>query len=151
MILSPLNLARVCIGESLEFTCSITGTFLEWSFPLVGETQRPFTRGITADGAAKAQIYQLVDNFTTYKFKRTSDDHRPVSSRLLISAVSSSHNGTAITCSDVSSEHQQRQFQPSLSSFIARYKVCRVTPSVGGVRTDNISYVDSKLQFKTFS
>ena len=90
----------------LEFTCSVTGIILEWSFPCVGEPQasKPHTQAITAEGSAEAQAHQLIDNSTTYQFTRTSAEGSPVSSRLLISAISNSHNGTAITCSDVTTE-----------------------------------------------
>ena len=90
----------------LEFTCSVTGIILEWSFPCVGEPQasKPHTQAITAEGSAEAQAHQLIGNSTTYQFTRTSAEGSPVSSWLLISAVSNSHNGTAITCSDVTTE-----------------------------------------------
>jgi hypothetical protein len=39
-----------------------------------------------------------------YDFTRTSAEGSPVSSRLLISGVVSSHNGTEVTCSDVTSQ-----------------------------------------------
>ena len=105
-MLSPSDLARVYIGESLEFTCSVTGIFLEWSFPRVGEPQalRLHTRAITAEGPAEAQTKQLKDNSTTYQFTRTSAEGSPVSSRLIISTVSNGHNGTTLTCSDVTTE-----------------------------------------------
>ena len=103
--LFPSEVAQVCVGESLELVCNVTGTFLEWSFPLVNKnvmTLRRFTRGITADGPAETQMFQLIDNVTTYSFTRTSAEGGPVSSRLSISALYSSHNGTEITCVDVS-------------------------------------------------
>ena len=73
-MLSPSDLARVCIGESLEFTCRVTGIILEWSFPRVGEPQasRPHTQAIIAEGPAEAQAHQLIGNSTTYQFTRTS-------------------------------------------------------------------------------
>ena len=103
MILSPSDLARVCIGENLEFTCSVTGILLEWSFPPLSEPQasRSYTIAITAEGPAEGQRDQLIDNSTTYQVTRTSAEGHPVSSRLLISTVSNIHNGTAITCLDV--------------------------------------------------
>ena len=105
MILSPSELARVCFGESLEVTSSVTGKLLEWSFPFLFEPQasRPYRRAISAEGLAESQTFQLIDNSTIYGFTRTSAEGNPVSSRLLISSVSSSHNGTAIICSDVTS------------------------------------------------
>ena len=69
-----------------------------------GHALRPFSRAITAEGPAEAQTFQLMDNATTYSFTRTSAEGSPVSSRLLISTVGNSHNGTEITCSDVISQ-----------------------------------------------
>ena len=106
VILTPSEIARVCVGEELEFTCNVTGILLEWTFPLINKnsmTLRPFTRGITAQGPSETQTFQLIDNSTTYSFTRTSTEGSPVSSRFLISVVSDYHNGTEITCSDVSS------------------------------------------------
>ena len=94
----------MCIGYDLEFTCNVTGTFLEWSVPLINKnlmSLRLFTRGITAEGLAETQTFQLIDNSTTYSFTRISTEGGPVSSRLLISAISYNQNSTEITCSDV--------------------------------------------------
>ena len=107
MTLAPTGTTHeVCVGKSLEFICNITGILLEWSFPIVLEAQasRLYMRAITAEGPAEAQTFQLMDNATTYSFTRISAEDSPVSSRLLISAVGNSHNGTEITCSDVSSQ-----------------------------------------------
>ena len=107
MILSPSGIvAQGCEGEELEFTCNVTGMLLEWSLPIVveGHALRRFSRAITAEGSAEAQIFQLMDNATTYTFTRTSAEDSPVSSALLISVVGNSHNGTEITCLDVSSQ-----------------------------------------------
>ena len=68
------------------------------------QAHRPFSRAIAAEGPAEAQTLQLMDNATTYSFIRTSAEDSPVSSRLLINAVGSGHNGTEIICLDVSSQ-----------------------------------------------
>ena len=108
MMLSPSEIAEVCDGESLEFTCSVTRILLEWSFPRLIEpqTSRLHTHTITAEGPAESQTFLVTNNSTIiYQFTRTSaEGSQPVSSRLIISAVSNSHNGTAITCSDVTTE-----------------------------------------------
>jgi hypothetical protein len=105
VILSPSEIAQSCVGQELELSCNITGMLLEWSFPIVSEAQilRPYSRAIIAEGPTEAQTFQLMDNATTYSFTRTSAEGSPVSSTLLISAVSNSNNGAEITCSDVSS------------------------------------------------
>ena len=104
VILSPSETAQVCVGDDLEFTCSIMGRLLEWSFPLIMDSFRPFTHGITASGSAEAQTLRVVDNSTTYILTRSSSENSPVSSRLQISTVTDNHNGTTVTCMDVNSE-----------------------------------------------
>ena len=107
-MLSPSEIAEVCDGESLEFTCSVTGILLEWSFPRLSEPQtlRLHTHTITAEGPAESQTFLVTNNSTIiYQFTRTSaEGSQPVSSRLLmISTVSNDHNGTVITSSVVTS------------------------------------------------
>ena len=105
VMLSPSDIAKVCVGGSLEFTCDITGIILEWSFPRLSGPQamKPFTRAIMAENPSETQTYNWIDNSTVYQFTRTSANGSPVSSRLLISSISNSHNGTAINCSNVAS------------------------------------------------
>ena len=110
MILSPSETAQGCVGEELEFTCNVSGILLEWTFPIIvseAHASRPFGWAITAEGPAEAQAFQLMDNATTYSFTRTSAEGSPVSSRLLINAVGNGHNGTQITCLDVSSQPEE--------------------------------------------
>ena len=104
--MSPSERAQVCKGDYLELTCNITGTLQAWTFPLIGNSYRPFTYAIQASGPAEVQTFPLtVDNLTIiYTISRSSAEGSPVSSRLLISAVSDSHNGTEISCSDVNSQ-----------------------------------------------
>ena len=103
MTLSPSEIAQVCVGDDLEFTCNVTGILLEWVFPKLMMSQRAFTRGIAAQGPNEDQIFEVMNNNITYRFRRTSAEGSSVSSMLLISPVSDSHNGTDITCLDVSS------------------------------------------------
>ena len=102
MTLSPSEIAQVRVGDDLEFTCNVTGIFLEWIFPKL-MSQREFTRGIAPQGPNEDQTLEVMDNNITYRFRRTSAEGSPVSSMLLISPVSDGHNGTNITCVDVSS------------------------------------------------
>ena len=100
--MSPSEIAQVCVGDDFEFTCNVTGIVLEWIFPKL-MSQREFTRGIAAQGPNEDQTFEVMDNNITYRFRRTSAEGSPVSSMLLISPVSDGHNGTDITCVDVSS------------------------------------------------
>ena len=103
MIINPSEIAQVCVGDQLEFTCNITGTLLEWHYPLISSGRRHFY-SISASDSAEAQKYYLIDNSTVnIIFLRISAEGSPVSSRLLISPVTESHNGTEVTCVDVSS------------------------------------------------
>ena len=101
--ISPLRIAQVCVGDKLEFTCNITGTLLEWYFPLVENRRRPFY-GVSASDSAEAYHRHVLDNSTiNITFSRISAEGSPVSSRLLISPVTGSHNGTEVTCVEVNS------------------------------------------------
>ena len=103
-MLTPSEIAQVCAGDQLEFTCNITGTRLEWRLPLIGSGRRPYFYSISASDSAEAQKHFLMDNSTVnITFSRISAEGSPVSSRLLISPVTESHNETEVTCVDVSS------------------------------------------------
>ena len=101
VILSPSEIVQVCVGDVLEFTCNVTGTILEWTIPLIGSSHR-FQYGISASDSAEA--YQLTDNSTiNIIISKVSAEDSTLSSRLLISPATESHNGTEVTCEDVSS------------------------------------------------
>ena len=102
--INPSEIAQVCAGDTLEFTCNITGTFLEWRYPLISSSSGQFQYGIEASDSAEAYKHHLVDSSTiNITFSRISAKGSPVSSRLLISPVIESHNGTEVTCVDMSS------------------------------------------------
>ena len=102
-MLTPSEIAQVCAGDNLGFICNITGTFLEWRFPLISSGRRHFY-SILASDSSEAQKHLLIDNSTVnITFSRISAEDSPVSSRLLISPVTESHNGTEVTCVDLSS------------------------------------------------
>jgi hypothetical protein len=104
VVINPSEIAQVCAGDNLEFACNITGTLLEWRFPLISSRRRYFMHGISADDSAEGYKYQVIDNsITNIIISRISAEDSPVSSRLLISPVTESHNGTEVTCTDVSS------------------------------------------------
>ena len=68
---------------------------------------RPYAvRGITADAPRESQTFTLTSfNSTVITFLRISAQDSPVlTSRVLISDVSDSLNGTVVTCMDVASE-----------------------------------------------
>jgi hypothetical protein len=100
----PSEIAQVCVGDNVEFICNITGTLLEWHFPLVENRGRQGFHGVLASDSAEAYKRQVIDNSTiNITISRISAEDSPVSSRLLISPVSESHNGTEVTCEDLSS------------------------------------------------
>ena len=79
MILSPSERAQVCKGDYLELTCNITGTLQAWTFPLIGNSYRPFTYAIQASGPAEVQTFPLtVNNLTIiYTLSRSSAEGSP--------------------------------------------------------------------------
>ena len=99
------DMVQVCVGDVLEFTCNITGTLLQWHIPLIGSSHR-FQYGISASDSASAEAhnYQLIDNSTINTIiSIISAEDSPVSSTLLISPVTESHNGTEMICVDLNS------------------------------------------------
>ena len=99
--ISPSEIAQVCVGDNLDFTCNITGTPLEWHFPLISSGRRTF-HSISASDSSEAHQRHVLDNSTVnITISRISAEGSPVSSRLLISPVTESHNGTEVTCVDV--------------------------------------------------
>ena len=105
VIISPPGVAPVCDGDQLELTCTTTGRQLEWRFSVIRgneTTATEFSRIIQATGSASDAMTQLVVNSIVFSFSRTSaEDSLPVMSRLLITSVSRSLNGTVINCEDL--------------------------------------------------
>ena len=106
----PSGVAPVCNRDQLELICNITGRLLEWRFFLIdnetGAVRKYAGKGISADGLREAQTSnQTRFNSTVIIFSRTSSQDSPIlTSRVLISAVSDSLNGTVVTCMDAASE-----------------------------------------------
>ena len=103
VVISPPGVVSVCSGGQLELTCTVAGTFLEWSFFLVteGETMaRRFSR-ILNPGSVPATS-DLEVNSITINFSRISaKDSQPLVSRLLITPVNDGLNGTVVNCTDI--------------------------------------------------
>ena len=101
VVISPTEVVSVCSGGQLELTCTVPGTFLEWSFFLVteGETAARRLFRILHSGSATSD---LEVNSITFTFSRISaDGSLPVMSRLLIAPVSDGLNGTEVNCTDI--------------------------------------------------
>ena len=107
MLISPPEIASVCMGDQLELMCNTTGSLLEWNLSHIDKagTSRQFIRrGITANGEADAQMYTVEYNSTMFTISRISAQESPVlSSRLFIDGVNDSLNSTVVTCVDVTS------------------------------------------------
>ena len=107
---SPSGVATVCSGDQLELTCNITGRILDWSFFMIddetGAARKYAMRGITADAQRESQTFTLTRfNSTVITFLRLSTQDSPVlTSRVFISPVSDSLDGTVVTCMDVASQ-----------------------------------------------
>lgn len=87
-------MASVCNGDQLELTCNVTGRLLEWRFNIT----RIYIRGISSDTQTPQQ---LIVNNSRFTFSRTSNQNDvQLVSRLLISPVTDSLNGTNVICED---------------------------------------------------
>jgi hypothetical protein len=88
----------VCSGGQLELICTIAGELLQWRFSVIrGDSE--VTRTITSTGSA---ISPLTVNSMMFNFSRISPHNSmPLMSRLVISPVSNSLNGTVMNCVDL--------------------------------------------------
>ena len=103
-ILSPSGVAPVCSGDQLELTCTITGDPLQWRFSVIRGNETSDTeirRSVNSIGPVTSN---LTVNSIVFNFSRISAHNSvPVMSRLMISPVSNSLNGTVMNCVDVES------------------------------------------------
>ena len=104
MTISPPEITSVCRGYQLDLMCTVTGSFLQWSFSLIPEgetTPRPYTYILTSLNRNN-QTQNLRVNSTLFTFSRASPQNSlPLVSSLTINATSDRLNGTVVTCSDV--------------------------------------------------
>ena len=104
VMISPPAIASVCRGHQLHLTCTVTGSFLEWSFFVIpdnGTTAVRRTFALTSLSTSN-QLSHLQLNSTMFTFSRTSARNgMPLVSRLSINAVTDSLNGFVLTCTDV--------------------------------------------------
>ena len=104
VIISPPQIASVCMGDQLELMCNTTGSLLEWNLFHIDTSRQFIRRGITANGEADAQVYTVEYDSTMFTISRISAQESPLlSSRLFIDNVNYSLNGTVVTCVDVTS------------------------------------------------
>ena len=107
--LSPPSVAPVCSGGEIELTCSVPGPLLTWSFQ---ETiingmvinRYPGDVNVQTGGDTERQSRLVTVNSVNFTYSRLSPPNAlPLVSRLVISPVSESHNGTELTCTDAMS------------------------------------------------
>ena len=103
--LYPEEVAPVCeVGDQLELSCNISGSFLRWSFT-VGTEQgmlQEYRRNINNEGGSQLASNVITVNSTTFTFMRTSDQGiLPLVSTLVINFVSRDLNGVTVYCVDV--------------------------------------------------
>ena len=102
--LSPAPVAPVCeVGDQLELTCNISGSYLRWILTMGNEQGmlQEHRRNINSQDGSQ-QISQVMVNFTTFTFMRTSSrDILPLDSTLVINSVSRDLNGVMVYCVDV--------------------------------------------------
>ena len=105
IITNPCNeeiyimLASICSGEHVILTCfSNTSSFLAWNITFPDETnQRSELRHISSTGHSTCQAPRTVFH-TVFQFVRTSI--APLISTLAVYNMTSSLNGTRVTCLD---------------------------------------------------
>jgi hypothetical protein len=96
--ISPPETAPACIGDQLEITCTVTGSFLKWSINLFLSTgDESYTRILSTF----SEITYLQVNNTQFTFSRVSPQSSiPLESVVLISPANDYLNGTVVTCID---------------------------------------------------
>ena len=101
--LSPSGLVLVCSGGQLELMCTTAGGFLEWDIfrvPVNGASPVNFGGRFINNQPGLPPSYQVIDS-VFFNFSRVSaPDTLPLISRVVISPVSSSLNGTEMVCID---------------------------------------------------
>jgi hypothetical protein len=97
-IISPPETALVCIGEQLEITCNVTGSFLKWSINLFLSTgDESYSRILSTF----SETTYLQTNHTQFTFSRVSPQSSlPLESVVLVSPARDYLNGTVVTCTD---------------------------------------------------
>ena len=99
------EVAAVCeVGDQLELSCNISGSFQRWIFT-VGTEQgmlQEYRRNINNEGGSQLASNMIMVNSTTFTFMRTSDQGiLPLVSTLVINFVSRNLNGVIVDCVDV--------------------------------------------------
>ena len=96
--MSPSPWALVCnVGDELEVTCDTTENFLTWNVKFITGNQITRTLSSTIRNPER-----VVVNSTVFTFSRMSElGSIDLVSKLVISPVSQSLNGTKIVCTEV--------------------------------------------------
>jgi hypothetical protein len=94
--LSPSGVAPVCSGDQLELTCTTTGDLLLWRFSVIRGDD---TTATEFERSSSSAMFQLTINSMMFNF--STNNSMPVTSRLVISPVSNSLNGTVMNCVDL--------------------------------------------------
>jgi hypothetical protein len=100
--LSPSGVAPVCSGDQLELVCTATGDSLQWRFSMFRGNETTATEITRTISSTRSTILPLTVNSMVFNFSRISaHNSMPVISRLVISPVSNSLNGTVMNCVDL--------------------------------------------------
>ena len=101
MIISPSPRAAVCrVGDHLEVVCNATESIVDWNVAFMGTSDR-----IDSTVTSTQQVQDVrTSHSTVFIFLRTSElGTLPLISTLEISSVTSSLNGSTISCMESSS------------------------------------------------
>ena len=100
-MISPSPRAAVCrVGDHLEVVCNATESVVDWNIALEGTNDR-----VDSTVTSNTQVQDILSlHSTLFIFSRTSERGMlPLISTLEISSVTSSLNGSTISCMDSSS------------------------------------------------
>ena len=100
-MISPSPRATVCcVGDQLEVVCNATESVVDWNIAFVGTNDRIDS---TVTSTTRVQDVRT-SHSTVFIFSRTSElNTLPLTSTLEIGSVTTSLNGSTISCMDSSS------------------------------------------------
>ena len=105
---SVISMAPVCVGGQLELTCSVSGRVQRLSFNQSHDQHAsvsprlPSTQSLQFSGPSSQQTHHILINSVNYTYWRLSPPEvLPLVTKLMISPVNESFNGTEVICTDV--------------------------------------------------
>ena len=99
MELSPSLVAPVCLaGDQLELTCTSSGRDHRWEFTVFPENMTHTTLPVSSDGPSSVPSPLTFSSSMITFSRRSGQNVLPLVSRVTVSPVSNSLNGTVVNC-----------------------------------------------------